>query len=147
MRPTFYACTQVSNREYKSKHEKKEKMQKELKKKVEETAKACQFEIELGARIEKNEARKAELTTELASLEEPINKQEKLAKYWSTELTKVTDVVLKSEEKILQMELHNKELKLKLNEHEKVMEKQFEMEQTTKKRLDDVKFFVTEREQ
>merc|ERR1711924_133984 len=104
--------------------EKKEKMQKELKKKVEDTAKACQFEIELGARIEKNEARKAELTTELASLEEAINKQEKLAKYWSTELTKVTDVVLKSEEKILQMELHNKELKLKLNEHEKVMEKQ-----------------------
>ena len=27
------------------------------------------------------------------------------------------------------------------------MEKQFEMEQTTKKRLDDVKFFVAEREQ
>ena len=34
-----------------------------------------------------------------------------------------------------------------LKENPQVMEKQFEMEQTTKKRLDDVKFFVAEREQ
>jgi chromosome segregation ATPase len=147
MRPTFYASTQVSNSEYESRHARKQKMQADLDRTIDDTAKAVQRESELKTRIEEHEALKAQLTTDLANTEEPVKEQEKRVRYWSTELTKVNDVVIKAEARILQMELDKRDLNLRLHEQKSILEKQFETEKSTRARLEEIKLSLAEKEQ
>jgi len=102
---------------------------------------------DLKAKIEQHEALKIQLTSELKATEEPMREQERRMKYWTTELTKVSDVVIKAEARILQMELDKRELNSRLHELKGILEKQLDTEKTTRSRLEEIKLALAEKEQ